>query len=439
LAKIYSISLMKSPNYCKTCFTAAPLPYYSFTMHQPSNKPKIIFLSVVTVLIFSYLLLELVSYLSLSSEEKRLPPSKLLTVNQNKYIEDFSLKTGCLFSETIIGHPVLGYVHRQPKFMSERCQKTTTVNNIGMRSARDLPLIKNPDEFAVMIVGGSVAEQFANYQVNGSYYFEDQLNKQIKLPGKKRFKIYNGALGGWAMPNQLHMIELYGDRLDAVVALDGYNEAYPVSKGLRPEQIFPDLYLLANSRHNGFNQIYLRTLWALQYGLAHKFIKHSYFFNVSYQIMVALFRDLIMSPQVLDEFTKGNIEQIQLTKDEAVQWSLSNLKRYNVQFHHLARINGIKSAQFLQPSRLYGKVLTEKEKKTDEFISKEMYERLESMYKSLAKENYPVYSLTNVFAGDRQDIYSDHIHYIKDQNNVSYGNEKIASAIAGQLKSTWKF
>ncbi len=407
---------------------------------QPTHQPKTIVFSSIIVLILFYSLLEFVSYLSLSTEEKKLPPSQLLSVNQNKFIEDFSLKTGCLFSETIIGHPVLGYVHRQTPFMTERCRKTISVNNIGMRSPRNLPLRKNPNEFSVMIVGGSVAEQFANYVTsNGHLYFEDLLNKEIKLPEGKKFKVYNGSLGGWSMPNQIHMIELYGERVDGVIALDGYNEAYPVSKGLRLEQIFPDLYLLANSRYNGFNQLYLRTLWALQYGLSHKIIKHSYFFNVSYQIMVAFFHDMIMSPELLEEFSKGNIEQINLAKEDAVNWSLNNLKRFNFQFHSLAKANGLKSAQFLQPTRLYGKVLTEKEKKPHELIEKEIYQKIENMYKSLAKEKMPVYSLTNVFEKDRQDIFSDHIHYIKDQNDISYGNEKIAAAIVERLKKTWKF
>lgn len=414
-------------------------------LNNMNNKPltkskKLVFLSGLVVLIGFTILLELVSFLSLSSEEKKLPPSQLLRVNQNKYIEDFSLKTGCLFSETIIGHPVLGYVHRQPPYMSERCRKTIRVNNIGMRSLRDLPIRKNPAEFSVMVVGGSVAEQFVNYTgKEETFYFEDLLNKEIKLPHGRKFKVYTGALGGWSMPNQINMIELYGDRLDAVISLDGYNEAYPVSKGLRLEQIFPDLYLLANSRYNGLNQLYLRTLWALQYGLSHKIIKHSYFFNVSYQIMVAFFHDVMMSPKLLEEFSKGNIEQSPLREEESISWSLSHLKRFNLQFHALARANGLKSAQFLQPTRLYGKRLTEKERIPNELISKDIYQRIEKMYLDLAKEKYPVYSLTKVFENDKQDIYSDHIHYIKDQNNFSYGNEKLAAAITAKLKSTWQF
>lgn len=407
-------------------------------MEQPTNqptKPKIIILSFALVLVAFYLVLELVSYLSLSPEEKMLPPSQLLKVNQNHYIEDFSLKTGCLFTETVIGHPVLGYVHRQPEYMSRRCRKTTPVNNIGMRSIRDLPLIKNPQEFSVMIVGGSVAEQFANYQEPyGSFYFEQLLNKNFKLPSQKKFKVYNGAMGGWSMPNQLHMLEMYGERLDAIISLDGYNEADPVGKGKRLEQVFPDLFILANSRHNGFNQLYLRTLWALQYGLAHKIVKHSYFFNVSYKIMVAFFRNTLMSEELIDEFSKGNTENIKLSKEKAINWSLNSLQRYMVQFHELAKINKIKSIHFLQPTRLYGKKLTAAEKRPMEYVSTDVYLKLEKMYEELEKRKYPVYSLTKVFINEEVDIYADHIHYIKDKNDISKGNKIVAEEIVSRLK-----
>jgi hypothetical protein len=411
-------------------------------MNSPMKvkSKKILFFSILIVCTVFYILLETVSFLSLSPEEKKLSPSQLLQVNQNQYIEEFTLKTGCLFSETIIAHPILGYVHRHPEYMSARCRNTTPVNNINMRSERDLPLIKNKNEFAVLILGGSVAEQFANYKDStGTYYFEEILNKKIKLPGGKKFKIYNGALGGWAMPNQINMMLMYHERIDGIVSLDGYNEATPIQRGERLEQVLPDLFLLATSTQGSFNQLYLRTLWALQYGLAHKVIKHSYFFNVSYKIMVALFQGFIMSPEKLLEYKSGNSETIPLDLEQRRAWSLNSFHNYLINFHELGKAKGLKVAQFLQPTRMYGKVLTESESKPREYNEKNTYIKIESLYNELAEKKYPVRSLTNVFRNEREDIYADHIHYIKTSNNYSKGNELVANAMADYLKQEWKF
>jgi len=403
------------------------------------KSKKILCLSVLSIFILLYALLEAISFLSLSPEEKRLPPSKLLSVNQNKYIQEFSLTTGCLFTDAIIGHPVLGYVYRQPEYLSLRCQRMTRVNNIGMRFDHDLPLVKNKNEFAILIVGGSVAEQFANYQRKDEPYFlEELLNRSIKLPGGKKFRVYNGSVGGWAMPNQLNMIQMYGDRIDGVIALDGYNEAAPIARGERLEKVLPDVYLLATSPKNSFVHIYLKVLRRLQENLANTFLKHSYFFNVTYKIMVAVLNGTILSPNVLNEFSIGNTEKIPLPLMERRQWALNSLRRYLIQFHESGRLQGIKMAQFLQPSRMYGKVLTENEKKAKEYGVKEVYLQMDSLYSDLGKK-YPIRSLTKVFEQERGEIYSDHIHFIRGERDYSQGNEMVAMAIVQELKKIWKF
>jgi len=405
---------------------------------RPKSK-KILFLSVFSVLIGFFLLLEMVSYLSLTSEEKRLPPSRLLSVNQNKYIQEFSLTTGCLFTDAVIGHPVLGYVYRQRDYMSLRCQRMTRVNNIGMRFDRDLPLVKNKKEFALLVVGGSVAEQFANYQRKDEpYFFEELLNRSIKLPSGKKFRVYNGSVGGWAMPNQLNMIQMYGDRIDGVIALDGYNEAAPIARGERLEKVLPDVYLLATSPKNSFVHIYLKVLRRLQENLANTFLKHSYFFNVSYKIMVAVLNGTILSPEVLNEFSEGNTEKIQLPIMERRQWAMNSLRRYLIQFHESGRLQGIKTAHFLQPSRMYGKVLTENEKKAKEYGITEVYLQMDTLYSDLGKK-YPIRSLTHIFENERGEIYSDHIHFIRGERDYSKGNEMVAMAIVQDLKKLWKF
>jgi hypothetical protein len=395
------------------------------------------FALLFAVIIVCFGILELVSFLLLSPAEKKLPASAILSSSHNEYLKDYSLKSGCTFAESIIAHPTLGFVHRKQENLWKRCRTFFKANNIGIISERDLPLVKKKDEFAVLILGGSVAEQLANYKTkDGSYFLEDILNKKFTPPTGKRFTIYNGALGAWAMPSQVNMLMMYGERIDAAISLDGYNESFPVQEGVRHERVPALTYILSFSDRSSLKISGLRFLWAYQYGISHTWLRHSYFFNLSYRIFTGLYQSLIVSPDVIDEFSKGNTEDLNLPLSEAQKWSLDSLQRYMESFHQLGQGRKILTAEFLQPARFYGKVFTAEEKMHREYIQEETFKNIEGIYKILKINKFPVNSLTNVFADERETIYSDHIHYVK-VDGYSKGQEIVANAIADELGRLW--
>lgn len=399
-----------------------------------NKKTKLVFLLFIT-----FFMLEIISYLFCNPEEKKLPPSKHAYINRNIYLQDFYIKSGCTWNESIIVHPMLGYVHRQPQYMSWHCNKSTSINNIGIFTKRDLPLIKSKNEFAVIILGGSVAHQLAETtDADGSIHLETLLNKTFYSPTGKPFRVYTGAIGAWAMPNQVNMLLMYGERFDAAIAVDGYNEAFPVQGGTRLEKQWSTaIYILSNESYTSFKHLFLRGLWNYQYVLSRTWLQHSYFFNAVYKILTGIFQKVIVSNSLLQEFSEGNNENLKLNPDEAKRWSLEHLNRYLINFHEIGKINGIRTAQFLQPTRLYGKSLTDSEKSYHEFINKEAYQSIEVLYRNLEKKKYPIKSLTGIFKNHPEEIYGDHIHFKPIQKGASLGNQILAQNIIKELGELW--
>ena len=80
------------------------------------------------------------------------------------------------------------------------------------------------DGFHVGIFGGSVAEFLAT--IGGETLIEELERRAPELRG--RVRVFNGAIGGYKQPQQLIaliLLTLQGVRFDAIVNLDGFNEA----------------------------------------------------------------------------------------------------------------------------------------------------------------------------------------------------------------------
>lgn len=124
-------------------------------------------------------------------------------------------------------HPYLGYagrpgaVHPHVVFGNER----PAFNAYGFLSARDraYPSRRREDALVLGVLGGSVAEMFANTQ-------EAVLTHDLRelVPGfDRQVVMINLAAGGYKQPQQLFGLEwalLLGFEFDAVVNLDGFND-----------------------------------------------------------------------------------------------------------------------------------------------------------------------------------------------------------------------
>jgi hypothetical protein len=229
---------------------------------------------------------------------------------------------------------------------------------------------------------------------------------------------------------------MYGERVDGVISIDGYNEAFAVQEGRRLEQVPVASFILANSSRTSLRVLGLKFLWAYQYVISKSLLKHSYFFNVTYKIMTGIYQRHIISPELIEEFSKGNTEAIALPLPQAQSWSLESLERYIKNFHQIGRVSSIQTAEFLQPTRLYGKTLTNEEQLSAEFIQKDIYSKIDNLYQSLEKKKFPIHSLTNIFKEEKNEIYGDNIHF-KMSNGISKGNEILAKKISEQLGKFW--
>lgn len=408
---------------------------------QPqTNRTSFKIIFALILIFFTYGLLEIVSYISLSPEEKKVKPGDLMRLQSNEMVEGRGQRYGCSFSETTIGHPMLGFVHRRKEFLTGGCLKENGPkgNNIMMNSYRDFPIKKNDDEFVIMVLGGSVAFMFTDYHLSENPYFEDYLNKHYLPPKKKVFKVYPGAAGAWAMPNQVNMFLMYGERVDGVVSIDGYNEVFPVQEKRRLEQIPAGQFILSNTPNSSWRFTYMNTLWLYRSLVAKTWLKHSYFFNVVYKVLVGFLQKVVISESLREEFSRGNSEQLDsLPFEEREDWVVGSLERYMLRLHDLGRLTNVLTAEFLQPTRLMGKDLTEEEKLPIEYIDPKAYARVRETYLGLEKKGYPVRDLTYLFKDEKGTIYSDHIHYKWDIKDGSRGNELMAKAIGKHLESMW--
>lgn len=118
-------------------------------------------------------------------------------------------------------HPYTGYTGRP----GSRPWKGSSLgfNRYGMLSVADhpYPYRKRSDEFVIAVVGGSVADLFANYG-------ERPLQEIAKAQGIQRnIVLVNLATGGYKQPQQLFFLQyalLSGFEFDAVLNLDGFND-----------------------------------------------------------------------------------------------------------------------------------------------------------------------------------------------------------------------
>lgn len=403
------------------------------------NK-KYIFNTILFLIIalVSVIALETISFFSLDEKDKSTSIDDYLSRNRNRFLEDINQQVKCSFTETTIGHATLGYVHRSKNFWPESCKEAAFVNNIGINTEEDLPLEKNEDEFNVLILGGSVAHQLGNYKIsNNAYALEKMLNERFYPPKKKYFRVYNGAAGGWKMPNQLTMLLMYGERIDGAIAIEGYNEAFNVSSGVRLEVPIPAQFILSHLSRNSWRFSFLRLISQYKKIVSETFLSHFYSSKMGYKILIGIMQKIIIPPDLIEEFSKGNNEQLYLTREDARFWVLGSYERYIKNFHNIGQSNNILTAEFLQPTRLYGKELTETEKSFDHLINHHAYKLIDLLYQKLADERYNVKSLTAIFANEKETIYSDYIHYL-NANNRSRGNDILINHILENLKVFWK-
>lgn len=138
-------------------------------------------------------------------------------------LSDLQKKTGtervCLWDEYVYPHPNLGYAVKDNPDCKIRASNLGTIGE-------DLPWVKAPDEFVILMLGGSVAQEITStihpLIVN---WPEKHMRRLFRVAGNKKIRIISGANIGWKQPSQLFQLLGAIDRIDAFMSLEGYNEA----------------------------------------------------------------------------------------------------------------------------------------------------------------------------------------------------------------------
>ncbi len=356
-----------------------------------------------------------------------------------------------------IVHPYLGWV-RQPHPRTPAAQADLPVNDFGF-SDREGPIqSRSPDRVVIGILGGSVAEQFAE---TASGKLIEELQASPYFMGKD-VVIVRLALSGYKQPQQLLTVNYLltlGAQFDILINIDGYNDiVLPVVENV-PNHVFacfPRSWHLRVTEAG--NLEVLRTIGRI----AHlkdqarswaEFVQarpwcYSPTLNLAWRIYhantrLALFRQY----SILNELKNGEDNAAasgppeKFSNDaEAYEHCAAIWRRSSLQLHQLCAANGIRYYHFLQPNQYVpdSKPLEIEEMKEVWHPSHRGHKPVEAGYplliregRNLAERGVSFTDLTTLFAGHSERTYRDACCHLNAR-----GNELMAAKIAEVIRQS---
>jgi hypothetical protein len=388
---------------------------------------------VIIGVLFSLFLLEITLRFSLFTKEQRnLGASELWRSHHNNYFQSIYLSSGCSFMDALTPHPYLAFV-----FHNNAPCGLPELNRVGIFQVREFPHERDPNFYSILVLGGSVANQIVAGARN-YIWLEDILNEKFTSPNGKPFRVYSGAIGSWGIPNQLTMLNLYSHVIDAVIALDGHNEASKITVDA------PDLVLysyLTKSRISYFTPMALDFLrWFRRFFLTHNILSHFYLpYSFFHFTSTALYNYEHKSPSPL---------AIDLLRYTAMpeDWSpekreRANRDRYLSYIQTLAgsaKALGINYAHFVQPIKAMGKTLSPEESRYVDLVDPEKYKKIIlSASAEASKKGLYSFSLVDVFLPYTESLYIDHVH-CRIEGGKSKGYAILSEAIAEKVAMAWR-
>jgi len=400
----------------------------------------IILLEIFSLILFSFLTEEKFEYITL--ENSRL---ERIQVIQGKMQGD-SESSDLLYSF----HPYIGYVGRKDVYPWS--EKNPPFNEYGMLSVLGYryPYEKRDSDFVIAVLGGSVAEIFANI---GEKYLEKYANID------KNIVLISLATGGYKQPQQLFHLQyalLAGFEFDAILNIDGFNDlALAVDNfdnGINP--LFPSGYHIGfmSKQKTGLDKktVNLLSNYYALYGSELKLLSFVQKIPFRYSVFLNLLSHV---------WTKNNIQKI---KQVEYKLSIDTQKSLTDEFrgpsfdqkrdkfemvtkiwiesskilHTIAEAHNLLYIHILQPNQYVegSKVLSEHEKKVAFNLTpsnkwaitiRENYSYLVSAGEQLKKESILFYDLTMIFKNYTEDIYKDICCHFGER-----GNEIMAEHIA---------
>jgi len=353
----------------------------------------------------------------LASEKSSFDVEKQKTVACNKH------------NNILAPHPYLVFVH------TSRPECRSFSNNTGHRGP-EVPLVRRPDYYTVMILGGSVANQIFQFKSE-----EIRAYFQEKYPGRQ-VVILNGSLEGWKQPQQLFMLQMYGEVIDAAISIEGFNEMifnYRQGYQLRFDTPFIPGYRKANP---GFLSTRERVVidisaWLFDVVNDNRVLRRS---KAAYFISDTL-RSALEHHISDHEAPTDSLEHLSRILPLPAEWGAEQKKQHALEQYlkYLSLMNataknfGIPLAVFLQPAPALHKPLSSEELNVvGDLAYRDDYQWFEQQLLA-HKKNLPVISMLDVFASTPATIYKDGIHYHKE----SEGPTLIVNRIQQELNRRW--
>lgn len=367
---------------------------------------------------------------------------ELFERTQNTFVRDITRGTECRYVDTLFPHPYLAFVHHG----NAPCG-LDNINNIGLFND-DFPTVKRTDRYTVLLLGGSVASQLgqAGKSPPAPKFLEEELNKHYVSPNGKPFLVLNGGDGAWKEPQQFILFSMYAGTVDAVVTLDGYNEryffrSYTEERLERPLSNFIDVNPFVADENFGdaaIGWVIGRVAGALS---KMPILGHS---HAAYMIIrgieaVAKSKDVFKSTKKttlaslfrLPDDIRGNAERV-----FAVQLEL--YQKYERAIEAVARDNGVKTAYFFQPVPAWGKELTPDERAgAGDLTYGDLYRRTIDGMMTLRARGMAMYDLGDLLKDEKERIYADDIHFIRNKPGESKGYRLMAARMGQLLAEAW--
>ncbi len=346
----------------------------------------------------------------------------------------------CTFQEALEIHPYLGWL-TGPYLPCGRFAR----NNRGFWDRHDLPYERNPELYTVMVVGGSVASQIAHGSGDDAHPFnwiEDELNSRYRSPNGRPFRIVSGAMGGWRMPTQITTVAMFGPQIDAVIAVDGYNEMTNVIVDKPLER--PDAWTWYAVQNPTSGVVTIEFMKLLKYV---RIVISSVPVLRDSKVLFGAFEGILSILGDGNVAVIGETEQLRHQFTFPHDWPREKVEKANIlkwqnyilSLRGTAEAMGLKYAHFIQPIPDLDKPLSEDELKRARWITGERYLRsIVRPAEALKTQGVPVVSLTGVFRDIKDTLYHDEIHCGYDERGDNRGYRMMSKVIATSLGDLWK-
>jgi len=369
------------------------------------------------------------------------PTAELFERTQNTYVRDMTRGTACRYVDTLYPHPYVGFVHHG----NPPCG-IPNVNNVGLFND-DFPVVKRPDRWTILLTGGSVAAQLAQYDPRPApRYLEDELNNEYVSPNGKPFLVLNGGDGAWKQPQPFILFALHAQAVDAVITLSGMNEYYLFRHYERVRLEWPlghfvevnPLVADANFGDAAIGWVLARIAgelsrspvlgWSHAVYMVVRGIEAAAKGTSAWQSnkRTTLDRMFALPPGIAGE------------EEPVFATQLALFQKYNRAIEAMARDYGVKTAYFFQPVPAYGKTLTPQETAVAGDLSYiAVYRRMVDAMLRQRSLGMAVFDLGDMLVDVRETIYADSVHFYRAPDGESVGYRFMAKRVAADVAAAW--